>query len=387
VSNTGPGRQIKSGLVLGRFRGVPIEVMPSWLLVGVLLAAVYGPIIDDAVPDLGAGLAYLAGIGFAALFGFCILAHELGHTIVSLALGHPVRRVVLFALGGVSEVEGEPERARDELLIAGTGPVVSLVISGAAWLAYDASPAGALSTALLGLLCWTNLLLAGFNLLPGLPLDGGRILRAAVCAFGARPVTGTRVAAVAGRAVAIGVAASGLAAQHTSLGFSAAIFSFALAAYLWMGAGQSLKVAQLMATLPGVAVAELVRPGMFIPSDLTVNEALRRAWESQARGLVLVDPAEQPTAIVDEVQIGAVPPERRPWTPVSTVARPLEPGLMVPDGIDAEALLRRMQTTPAREYLVVRPDGSPAGIITTRDFAQRLQAFAASKAAAPKGTA
>jgi CBS domain containing-hemolysin-like protein len=121
---------------------------------------------------------------------------------------------------------------------------------------------------------------------------------------------------------------------------------------------------------------------MFVPSDLSVNEALRRVWDSQARGLVLVDPAERPTAIVDEVQIGAVPPERRAWTPVTAVARPLEPGLLVPDGIDAKALLRRMQTTPAHEYLVVRPDGSAAGIITTRDFAQRLRGPAAPRGAA-----
>jgi Zn-dependent protease len=382
VTNAPPGRRAQRGLVVGRIRGVPVEIMPSWLLVAALLAAVYGPIIDDAVPALGAGPAYLAGVGFAVLFGFCVLAHELGHTIVSLALGHPVRRVVLFALGGVSEVDGEPGRARDEFLIAGTGPVVSLLIAGGAWLAYDASPAGTLSTALLGLLCWTNLLLAGFNLLPGLPLDGGRLLRAAVCAFGARPVTGTRVAAVTGRAVAIAVAASGLAAQRGSLGVAAAVFSFGLAGYLWLGAGQSLKLAQLMALLPDVAVAELVRPGMFVPADLSVTEALRRAWESQARGLVLVDRGEQPTAIVDEAQIGAVPLERRAWTPVSAVARPLEPGLMVPDGIDAEALLRWMQTTPAHEYLVIRPDGSAAGIINTRDFAQRLRGDAAMKGSA-----
>jgi Zn-dependent protease len=373
VTNAAPGRQVKRGLVLGRFRGVPIEVMPSWLFVALLLAAVYAPIIRDAVPDMGGTAAYFSGAGFAVLFGFCVLAHELGHTTVSLALGHPVRRVVLFALGGVSEIDGEPERSRDELLIAGTGPLVSLVIAGAAWLGYDALPAGALSTALLGLLAWSNLVLAVFNLLPGLPLDGGRLLRAAICGFGARFATGTRVAAWSGRVLAVAVAAYGLAAQRGSAGPAAAVFGIGLGGYLWLAAGHSLKLAQLMDALPDVAVAELVRPGMFVPSDVSVNEALRRVWGSQARGLVLVDLAERPTAIVDEAQIGAVPPERRPWTPVTAVARPLEPGLLVPDGIDAKALLRRMQTTPAHEYLVVRPDGSAAGIITTRDFAQRLR--------------
>lgn len=358
--------------MLGHIRDVPIVVSPSWLIVAVLLSALYGPVIDAAVPDMSASSAYLAGIGFAVLFGLCILAHELGHTAVSIALGHPVRRVVLFALGGVSEMEAEPERARDELLIAATGPLVSLVIAGASWLGYQAVPGATLPAALLGLLAWSNLLLAIFNLLPGLPLDGGRLLRAAASGLGARPATATRIAAWSGRVLALGVAAAGLFAERDSGPASASIFTLALAAYLWIAASQSLNYATVLDKLPKVSVRELLRPGMFVPEDLSVSEALRRAWESQARGLVLLNAAAQPTAIVDEALIGAVPPDRRPWTPVSTVARPLEPGLMVPEAIDAAGLLRRMQATPSHEYLVVRPDGSPAGIIATRDFALRL---------------
>jgi Zn-dependent protease/CBS domain-containing protein len=338
----------------------------------VLLAGVYEPIIVEAVPDISRGAAYLAAIGFALLFGLCVLAHELGHTLVSKALGHPVKRVVLFALGGMSEIDGEPERARDELLIAGAGPLVSLLIAGGAWLGYDASSAGTLPTALLGLLWWSNLLLAIFNLLPGLPLDGGRLLRATVCAFGARAATGTRVAGWTGRAVAVAVAVSGLVADRSSVGIAAGIFTIGLAAYLWLAATQSLKMAQLMSHLPDIVVADLLRPGMLVRDDLSVGEALRRVWAANARGLVLIDATDRPAAIVDEMLIGAIPPDRRAWTPVTAVARPLEPGLMVPDTIDAAGLLRRMQATPAREYLVVHPDGSPAGIITTQDFARRL---------------
>jgi Zn-dependent protease len=364
--------------VLGHIRGVPIIVTPSWLLVAILLTAVYAPVIENAVPDISASGALLAGAGFAALFGICILAHELGHTVVSIALGHPVRRVVLFALGGVSEIDGEPDRPRDEFLIAASGPFVSLVIAGGAWLGYDAAPAGALATALLGLLSWSNLLLAAFNLLPGLPLDGGRLLRATVCAFGARPVTATRVAAWSGRVVAVVVALSGLVSDQTSLGIAGTFFTAGIAFYLWLAATQALNHAVLLDRLPGISVGDLLRPGMFVPDDVSVSEALRRAWDAHVQGLVLTNAAAQPTAIVDEAMIGSVPPERRPWTPVSTVARPLEPGLMVPDSIDAADLLRRMQETPSREYLVVRPDGSAAGIIAARDFARRLSAKARS---------
>jgi Zn-dependent protease len=230
VTNAPPARSFRSGVILGRIRGVPIIVTPSWLIVAVLLAALYAPVIDDAVPNMSRTGAYLAAAGFALLFGLCVLAHELGHTAVSLALGHPVRQVVLFALGGVSEMVSEPERARDELLIAGSGPLVSLLLAGGAWLGYEAAPSGALLAALLGLLAWSNLLLAVFNLLPGLPLDGGRLLRAAASGFGARPATATRVAAWSGRVLAVGVSLTGLLADRTAGPAAAAVVSRALAA-------------------------------------------------------------------------------------------------------------------------------------------------------------
>lgn len=360
-------------LTLGRVRGVPIVVSPSWLFIGLLLTAVYGPIVDRAVPGISASTAYLTSFGFSVLFALCILAHELGHTLASTALGYPVKRVVLFLLGGVSEIEGEPTRARHELAIAVSGPLVSLVIAAGAFGGYLATGSPSLIGVLLALLAWSNVVLTAFNLLPGLPLDGGRILRAVVWGLGASSVTGTRVAAWSGRVFAVLIAITGFVLNRGSTGILAAVMSIALAAYLWVSASQSLKIAELLNRLPGVRVADLLRPGLLVPADLSVAEALRRVWQSDARGLVLLDAAEQPSAIVDEVVIGAVPPDRRPWTQVSEVARPLEPGLLVPVGLDATDLLKQMQRTPAREYLVVETDGSPAGIIATVDFARRLK--------------
>ncbi len=119
-------------LPVGRFFGVPIYFAPSWLLVAALLTVYYAPIVHDAVPDVSASTSYLLAATFAVLFALCVLAHELGHTAVSLALGNPVRRVVIFLLGGVSEIERDPDRPRDEFLVAAAGPLVSLLITGAA---------------------------------------------------------------------------------------------------------------------------------------------------------------------------------------------------------------------------------------------------------------
>lgn len=360
-------------LTLGRVRGVPIMVAPSWLLIGVLLTLVYGPIIDDLVDDISGSTAYASALGFSILFALCILAHELGHTLVCLALGYPVKRVVLFLLGGVSELEGEARRARHELVIAASGPLVSVAIAGAAFGGYTATDPRSLFGVLLALLAWSNVVLAAFNLLPGLPLDGGRILRAVVWGCGASAITGTRVAAWSGRVFAVLVAVGGAVLNRGPDAVAGVMLSFVLAVYLWISATQSLRVAELLARLPRVRVADLLRPGLLVPADLSVAEALRRVWEGNARGLVLLDATERPSAIVDEMLIGAVPPERRAWTQVSEVARPLEPGLTVPADVDADGLLKHMQRNPAREYLAVDADGAPAGIIATIDFARRLK--------------
>src|SRR5579875_2969494 len=282
-------------LRLGSLRGVPIYVAPSWLIVAVLVAVIYGPIVEQSVPDVSSTAAYLASLGFAALFALCVLAHEIGHTLVSLALGHKVRRVVLFVLGGVSEIEGEPDRARDELLIAAAGPLVSVAIAAGAWALSLTVALHTVIGVLLVLLAWSNIVLAAFNLLPGLPLDGGRLLRAAVWGFGATPLTGTRVAAWAGRLVAVAVAISGLVVDRSQAGYAAGLMSIVLAAYLWVGATQALRTGELLSRLPTVRVPELLRPGVLVPGDLSIAEALRRVWENNARGVVIVDAWQRPS--------------------------------------------------------------------------------------------
>jgi Zn-dependent protease len=363
-------------LPVGRFFGVPIFFAPSWLLIAGLLTVYYAPIVRDVVPDVSASTSYLVGFAFAALFALCVLAHELGHTAVSLALGNPVRRVVIFLLGGVSEIERDPERPRDEFLVAAAGPLVSLGLAGIAALGYSQVRHASVPGVLFGLLLWSNLVVAVFNLLPGLPLDGGRLLRAAVWTVSRSRLTGTRAAAWIGRGVAVLVAISGLIVDRSSWGLTAGVFSIAIAAYLWFGAGQSLRAGEMLERLPDVHLEQLLRPGLLVPPDLSVAEALRRVWSGHARGLVLVDSAQRPQAIVDEALIGAVPPERRPWTMLTEVARPLEPGLVLSLGLTGEDLLAAVRATPAHEYLVVDRDGAPAGILAVTDLAASLKGTA-----------
>ncbi len=147
-----------------------------------------------------------------------------------------------------------------------------------------------------------------------------------------------------------------------------------LAAYLWTAAGASLKHAQLLDRVPRLELERLLRPGLLVPEDLSVDAALRRLWQGNARGLVLVDAFDRPAAIVDEARVTALAPERRPWVSLREVARPLESGLVLPRGLTGQQLIDAVEQTPASEYLIVDPDGAPAGILATADLAAALQA-------------
>jgi CBS domain-containing protein len=218
---------------------------------------------------------------------------------------------------------------------------------------------------------WSNLVVAVFNLLPGLPLDGGRAVRAAVWRFSGSRLTGTRYAAWGGRTIAVLVAvgAAVLDVDGVNWSLGTGIFGLALGAFIWMGATQSLRMAELQDRLPLLSARGLLRPGLLVQADVPIAEALRRAGESRARGLVVAD---RPRAIVDETLIGTVPPDQRPWVTVSDVARPIEPGMVVGIGLAGDRLLDVLRETPAREYLVVNDDGSPAGILSAADLVAEL---------------
>ena len=362
---------------VGRFFGVPIYFAPSWFVIAALLTFYYGPVVKDALPSASSSTAYLVAFSYAGLFALCVLAHELGHTAVALRLHTPVRRIVIFLLGGVSEITRDPDRPRDELLISAAGPLVSLILSGIFLAVTVAAPAHTVIGVLCLLLFWSNLVVAVFNALPGLPLDGGRILRALVWGLGGTRLGGTRVAAWTGRGFAALLGLSALVLDRSAWGgYSAGIVTIVLAIYLWAGATQSLRVGEMLDRLPDVSLRALLRPGLLVPADTSVAEALRRVWAGNARGLVVVDGAERPQAIVDEALIGSVPAERRPWTSVTEVARPLEPGLVLNVDLTGEDLLAAVRNTPAHEYLVVDNAGAPAGILAVVDLAARLKAQA-----------
>ena len=143
-------------LMLGRFFGVPIYFAPSWLIIAALLTVYYAPIVER-IAGVSSSSAHLISFAYALLFALCVLAHEIGHTAMSLALHKPVKQIVIFLLGGVSEIEKEPDRPRDEFLIAVAGPLVSVVITGGLLIGYHHTAHHSTLGVLMLLLFWSNL--------------------------------------------------------------------------------------------------------------------------------------------------------------------------------------------------------------------------------------
>ncbi|MDG9727315.1 MULTISPECIES: site-2 protease family protein [unclassified Streptomyces] len=378
----GPGRPPQrrpepgGGLLMGRPFGVPVYVAPSWFLVAALITWVFGGQLDRVLPELGAAR-YLVSLFFAVAFYASVLVHELAHTVAALRFKLPVRRIQLQFFGGVSEIEKEAETPGREFVLAFVGPLLSLVLAGVFYAALlPVDPDGVPGVLLAGLMI-SNLLVAAFNLLPGLPLDGGRMLRAVVWKITGKPMHGTIAAAWVGRALAIAVLI-GLPLLTQSLGSGAAddvgmdtildaLLAAILAAIIWTGAGNSLRMARLREHLPELRARALTRRAVPVPADTPLSEALRRANASGARALVVVDADGRPVSLVREAAIVGVPEHRRPWVPVSTLAQDLTEGMRLSAELSGEELLDALRADPATEYLVVEETGEIYGVLSAAD--------------------
>ncbi len=360
-------RDDRGALRIGSIGGVDVMVRSSWLLVAALISYVVAPQIDEVSPGLG-GLKYVAGLAFAVLLTLSLLLHEVSHALMAKRYGIGVRSITLHFIGGVTAIDGEPKTPRQEFAIAAVGPATSLGIGLVALALFQVTPNGLLGYAV-AMLAGANLVVGVLNLVPGMPLDGGRVLRAAVWKITGNPNRGLAVSGWAGRGVALLVLAApvllpGLGVEVTTIDF---IIAVVFGWFLWSAASSAIAGAKVRARLPALQARSLARRTVTAPADLSLAEAVRLAQQAEAGSIVTVDVDGSPVGVVNEAAVQATPRERRPWMAVSTVSRSLDPGLTLPADIAGEQLILAMQSTPATEYLLVEADGSVYGVLTTRD--------------------
>jgi Zn-dependent protease len=377
-ANRGPATSRPPGTFkVGSVAGSDVLVSGSWFLIAGLIAVITAPAIERAAPGLG-GLRYVGGVALAILLYLSVLAHEASHAYMARRYHLPVSHITLQFFGGMTAIEGEPDNPRQEFWISVVGPLSSLAVALVAFLASLVAPGGLIGLALSGL-AWTNLFVGIVNLVPGLPLDGGRILKAVVWGASGDTHRGTIVAAWGGRMVAllaIGwpfVTAKVLGGPPSIIDF---LFAGVISMFLWSGATAALESARVRSRLPHLVARDLARRTLTVPGDLPLAEAVRRAQAVQAGSIVTVTSSGAPVGVVNEAALLSVPVDRRAWVPTSSVARTLEDGLRLPAAIGGEDLIRAISSRPAGEYLLLDLDGSIFGVLSTADVDRAFRASA-----------
>jgi Zn-dependent protease/CBS domain-containing protein len=318
-------RVLGSTIRLGRIAGIPIGLNWSLLLVFWLvtwsLAANQFP---SDVPGASTGAYWLAGAAAAVFFFASLLAHEMAHALVARRLDVQVHEITLWLFGGVARLGGEAHSAAAEAKIAIVGPLTSVGLAAVFWILAIATS----STSLLGdaflWLARINLILALFNMIPAFPLDGGRVLRAALWSRQGDRIRATVTAARVGRAFGFILIALGLIEALVG-GMLGGLWTVFIGWFLLSAAGAEEASVMVRQALSGIHVRDVMSPNpVTVPNDITVQEFVDRwLFAHRHSTFPVVDASGQPTGLLTLDQVRGVPAETRGITRVRQVACPL----------------------------------------------------------------
>jgi Zn-dependent protease len=364
---------VDGGLLLFRVAGVPVLLAPSWWIGSLIVTVLYEPLVGRLLPGAQAATSWLLAAAFAVLLGLSVLAHELGHCVVALRLRIPVRRLRLFLLGGLSEVARTPRKPAQEGLVAAAGPLVSLLLAGACALLLLALPPGGATWLLVAESAVANLAVGVFNLLPGLPLDGGRLLRAGVWAATGERGKGTKAAVIGGGVVAGALllwALWGLATGSEDRWLRLGV-CVVTAWFVAFGASGELAAQARRGWPDGLALSDLVRPVLQLPAESPVSDALAA---SAGRGVVLVRADGVAAGLLDEGAARRLAADS-PHAPAELAAEPIRAETVLLSSEPGEEVAERVGEVPAWQFLVVDEEGRPSGVLRREDLRAALSGW------------
>ncbi|HEY8475527.1 MAG TPA: site-2 protease family protein [Chloroflexota bacterium] len=324
-------------LTIVRLFGIRFAVNVSWLFVFALVTySLGGVLFPELYPWWPAWLSWTVGATTSLLFFLCVLLHELAHSLVALRHGIPVRSITLFLFGGVAQLGREAPTPRAEFLVAAAGPAMSFVLTalfGVLLLLEGLvpHPVRALATWLAGI----NFSLAAFNLLPGFPLDGGRLLRAVVWRFSGDYLWASRLASAMGQFAAFGLIAAGLLGGLPGWGGDAlsGLWFAMVGLFLYSAAVDGYRMARLHADLQDRTVRDfMIATVAALASDLTVEatRAYGTLWNTRVPAAVLHD--GRLVGLVGAEQLRSVPWDQEGQTSLASIMVPVsETACVSPD--------------------------------------------------------
>lgn len=372
-----PGR----GLRVLTIHRVPIYVSPISIVFLVYLAWAFEGLVRNRLAQesfvaVSNGRTY----GIAALIAVAtlisIVLHELGHALVAQRLHFEVQGITIYGFVGLTEFRPEPKTPSSGFVVSISGPLVNLLIGIPAVIWYSSiDPNTSVGVFAFGL-AWVNIVLGIFNLLPGPPLDGGAAFAAAVWKVTGDRNRAARIAAYSGFVVAAVLAVIWF--RDARQGNSSILFVL-FAAMIGLSAAASLKRTRVLENLPSLTAQGAERKAVIVDANLPLSEALRRAQAENVTAVIVADSSGRPWAVMNGAAADAVPAERRPWTTINEVSRPIEDGMRIPESLGGQELMDRLAAFPASEYVVYGEDGQPTGVLVMVDVVARIDPAAAAR--------
>ena len=364
------------GWRIATFGGVPVYIGKSWPFIALIVVATFGPGIASSRPDLGLG-AYVVACGYAVLLLVSVLAHEAAHAVVATRFGYRVSRVVADLWGGHTAYETSAARPGASALVAIAGPAANALLAVAGWLVLPAFPDGVAST-LVGAIVWTNAIVAGFNLLPGLPLDGGFLVDSLVWRVTGSRESGLIAAGWCGRVVTalvvlyfVGVPL--LNGQSPDL--FGILWGLFIGSFLWMGATNAIRTGRAGRVLAGIRIDAVWRRAGALPAHASAAQALAlRTSGPGGTAVVVEDEAGSAIGLLDDEALRAIPEQSLGNVAVTSVMHQQPEGWVVeatPDQSIA-TVVGVMQHFGIRAVPVRWPGGAVAGIVLAGDLEAAL---------------
>lgn len=384
ASTPAPAPERSKGIVIGRVAGAPVIVTRSWFLAAVVLTLLFLPTVQGLAPQLGAG-AYLVAFVFVLLLFGSVFLHEAAHALVARARGQNVTELAITIWGGHTAYTGGLGRPLDGFLVAVVGPLTNLALAGGFWVAFQASPVMNVPTLLLWAGAVSNAFVGLFNLLPGLPLDGGQILESLVWAVTGKRNRGTIAAGWVGRVVAVGVLLWALVVPlvvGARPDITTVLWSALIGAFLWAGAGAAITNGRRREAVAALSAAGLAVPALTVSLGATLAEALSARTAALAGGvpdaaahrLVVVGQGGVPIAVLDDAAVAAVPPAALHTTQVDAVAVPFVQGSEVDPRMSGTDLLNHLAARSGGARLVpVVEQGRVTGVLDLADVARAVR--------------